>query len=196
MILDSAKNIYGRIGFVNEQITIDQSVVDEFKQFARIDNSFENSIISNILLGSIQACEKYLGRALFEKRISYSINKLCEEIELPYPPLRSVESLSIRQEDGTLSEIPSTNYYVVKERIPGSVVLKESVADVSLSAKTSIDPFVIEYICGYGEWCDIPDAIRHAIFVWANDGYQNRVIQPEPPIEVSTLLSLYTIVRI
>lgn len=197
MILESEKTMYGKVGFKYETLMIDQSVIGEFKLFARIDNSFENAMIEQIILGAIQACEKYLGRALFTKRLTYNLNKLCEEIELPYPPLVSVDSISVRQEDGTLVEIPTTDYYTIKERIPGSVVIKDTISGLTLTAKTSVDPFVVKYTCGYGDdWCSIPDAIRHAIFVWANDGYQNRVIQPEPPIEVKTLLSLHTIERI
>ena len=189
--------MHGKIGFITEAIMIDQGIIDEFKQFARIDNVSENMMLEQIILASIQACEKYLGRALFEKKITYNLNKLEEEIELPYPPLMSVESISVRQEDGTLVAIPETDYYVIAERIPGSVVMKSTITSLSLTAKTTVDPFVIEYTCGYGDaWASIPDAIRHAIFVWANDGYQNRVIQPEPPIEVKSLLSLYTIERL
>jgi uncharacterized phiE125 gp8 family phage protein len=196
MIREIEPQIKSSIGFIDNDVPfVDSVFVDEFKSFARIDNNAENASIQSILAATFQACEKYLGRMLISRRMYYGINAIERETELPYPPLQTVESISIRQEDGTLEAIDTAEYFVITERIPGSIVFKQ---DYSLPvALVDVEPFVIKYTAGYGDnACDIPDAIKHAILVWANDGYQNRVIQAEPPIEIKSLLSLYMVERI
>ena len=183
------------IGFIDNDVPfVDSVFIDEFKTFARIDNSAEQSSIQAILVASFQAAEKYLGRMLTTRRVYYGLDQMSREIELPYPPLQAVEGVYVREEDGSLTAVDAADYYVIAERIPGSVVFNQS---ASLPVAVSdVEPFVIKFTAGYGDdICDIPDAIKHAILVWANDGYQNRVVQPEPPVEVKSLLSLYMVER-
>lgn len=191
MIRETATDMRKNIGFIDaDPSVIDDAFINEFKTFARIDNSVENGSIQMIVAAAFQAAEKYLGRMLLTRRLYAGLNKVEREIELPYPPLQSVEGFYIRGEDGTLTAVSASDYYVITERIPGSIVFPTTVA-LPLAA-SGVEPFVVKYTAGYGDnVCDIPDAIQHAILVWANDGYQNRVIQPEPPVEVKSLLSLY-----
>lgn len=196
MIRDTDEKLKTSFSYIDNEVPfVDSTLVDEFKQFARIDNNAENTSLQTILATAFQACEKYLGRALITRRMQYGINVLSREVDLPYPPLQSVDGVYIRQEDGSLEAIPTTDYYALTERIPGSVVFVQTKA--LPVAESEADPFVIKYTAGYGDnLCDIPDAIRQAIIVWANDIYQNRVVQPEPPIEVKPLLMLYSVERI
>ena len=196
MIRETEKNIKSSIGFIDEAVPfIDSTFVNEFKEFARIDNSAEDVSLQSIIASAVQAAEKYLGRMLTTRRVYYGFNKMSREIELPYPPLQTVEGVYVREEDGTLTAVTTDDYYANIERIPGSVVFMQTATlPVALS---DVEPFVIKYTAGYSDnVCDLPDAIKHAILVWANDGYQNRVIQPEPPIEVKSLLSLYSVERL
>ena len=182
---------------IQTEPTVEPVSVDEFKTFARIDNDDEETAISNLLVATRQATEKYLGRALLEQTIYYNLDEWEERrIELPYPSLLSVTGVYLRNEDGTFTEYDSDNYYVVSDGIPGSIVIKTG---STMPDNTHVDyaKYQIRYKAGYGDAAvDVPEAIKQAILVWANNGYANRVISPEPPIEVRQALSLYRVERL
>lgn len=195
MILIPKEQLATNTHVIESDYTISDDIVQEFKTFARIDSASEDESIRALISACVQACEKYTGRALMEQTIDYCFNTFGKLIELPYPPLQSVVSFSVRDADGDLSVVDSAGYYVLKERIPGAVALK---AGTSITISDSVvDPYVIRFVAGYSDdFTGIPESIKQSVFVWANDAYQNRVVQPEPPSEVKLMLSLYMVERI
>lgn len=177
--------------------TVEPVTVDEFKLFARIDTTEEDSVISLMLVAVREAAEKYLGRALLNQTIYYTLDKWPgRSVELPYPPLVSVDGVYLLKEDGSYTEYSAENYFVVTEGIPGSIQLKPGSVTPS---NTDVDfaGYQIRYTAGYGTTAaDVPSAIRQAILVWATNAYENRVVMPQPPIEVRSSLSLYRCERI
>ena len=173
--------------------------VSEFKLFARIDHDDEDAALSLMIEAVTDAAEQYLGRALIEQSITYTLDEWPgREVELPYPPLISVTGIFLRGSDGTFPVTPyaASNYFVVTEGIPGSIVLRTG-ATAPTNADVEAAGYQIRYKAGYGdEATDVPAAIRQALLVWTNNAYENRVVTVEPPVEVRSALSLYRVERL
>lgn len=177
--------------------TVEPVSVAEFKTFARLDHDDEDAALTLMLQAVREATEKYLGRALLEQTIYYTMDKWeGSEIELPYPPLLEVEGVFTRESDGTWTEYDAGNYFVVTEGIPGSIVLK--VGAVAPDApEVDAAGYQIRYTAGYGDAAeDVPSAIRQAILGWATVAYNTRAVTIEPPPEVRSMLSLYRVERL
>ena len=177
--------------------TVEPVSVAEFKTFARLDHSDEDAALTLMLQAVREAAEKYLGRALLEQTIYYTMDKWeGSEIELPYPPLLTVEGVYTRESDGTWTEYDSGNYFVGTEGIPGSIVLiVGAVAPDAPEVDTA--GYQIRYTAGYGDAAaDVPAAIRQAILGWATVAYATRAVTIDPPPEVRSMLSLYRVERL
>jgi len=173
--------------------------VTEFKLFARIDHDDEDAALALMISAVTDAAERYLGRALIEQSITYTVdNWPGREVELPYPPLLSVTGIYLRKSDGTwdTTAYAATNYYVITEGIPGSIALVTGATEPT-NGDCDSGRFQIRYKAGYGdEATDVPAAIRQALLVWANNAYENRVVTITPPEEVRSALSLYRVERV
>lgn len=191
MILDN-RNFVKKIS-ISTKVPPDKLpvAVDEFKVFARIDTTREDVYLTSLLTGVTEVCEKYLGRALITRELLLSTNEIHQHsIELPYPILKEIVSIETRDSKGNHSVVPSGKYISIVDEIPARVVF-QSIPDALEGGN-----YLIRYTCGYGdEPSDVPEAIKQSILTWANMAYENRVIQPDPPIEVRSSLSLYTVER-
>lgn len=177
--------------------TVEPVTVSAFKTFARLDHDDEDAVLTLMLVAVREAAEKYLGRALLEQTIYYTFDRWeGDEVELPYPPLLTVEGVYTRESDGTWTEYDADNYYVVTEGIPGSIVLKVGATPPS-AVNAPAAGFQVRYTAGYGDTAeDVPSAIRQALLTWANVAYATRAVTVEPPPEARQLLSLYRVERL
>ena len=172
--------------------------LEEFKLFARIENSSEDVALQSMLDGVTDAAIAYLGRCLINQKVTYrfSFFENPDSIELPYPPLQEVEGIFYWKAaaDTVMTAWSSDNYILMKEGIPGSIIFKPSV--IFPEAVYDQYGFAVKYTAGYGATrASVPAAIKEAIKIWANTAYANRVISVEPPPEVRSSLSLFQVVR-
>jgi uncharacterized phiE125 gp8 family phage protein len=177
--------------------TVEPVTLAEFKTFARLDHDDEDAALTLLLQAVREAAESYLGRALLEQTLYYTMDKWPgAEVELPYPPLITVEGVYTRESDGTWTLYDADNYFVVTEGIPGSLVLKTSATPPS-APNVAAAGYQIRYTAGYGDTAsDVPAAIRQAILTWATAAYATRAVTVEPPPEVRSSLSLYRVERL
>lgn len=179
-----------------EQPAIEPITVNELKLFARIDGDEEDLLLESFLKTARELTEFYLRRKLITQKIKAIMDFWpAEQVELPYPPLISVEEIRVYEEDGTSEVINTSEYYIITESAPGKIVLK---TEVTMPTTTrTVGAYQIKYTCGYGSAAsDIPNAIKNAIKMWATVMYEKRAWTDEPPIEVQTALRLYKIMRI
>lgn len=173
--------------------------VSEFKLFARIDHDDEDAALALMIAAVTDAAERYLGRALIEQTIYYTLdNWPGREVELPYPPLISVTGIHLRKADGTWDATPydAANYYAITEGIPGSIALRSGAVE-PINVDADYGRYQIRYKAGYGDEADeVPAAIRQALLIWANNAYENRAVTIVPPDEVRSSLSLYRVERL
>lgn len=183
----------------NWQVTtnpvIEPVTLTELKDFAKIEYDEEDILLEGFIQSARIATEEYIGRALIQQTITMKMDYWPGTVlELPRPPLMSITKIATLDEDDAESIYNSDNYYIIKEAIPGKLVLKRSVA-IPVNTDRNYGGFLIEYKAGYGVTGDkVPKSIRDAIVLWAAVLQSTRVIDPKnPPPEARGLLDLFKI---
>lgn len=198
MLIPKKRDKYGnRVWKVSTVPTVEPVSVDELKTFARIDGTSEDYLLERFIEATRGATEIYLGRSLIEQSITLKMDWWPgEKIELPRPPLISITQVVTLDEDDAETEYDSDYYYVITEAEPGLICLRQG---VTWPENTDRDygGYEIQYKAGYGSGSqDVPELIRQGILMWATQVYENRMITPEPPLEVKCLIDLYKMPRI
>ena len=175
--------------------TLEPVTVSELKTFARIDNDSEDTLLGQFITAARVGAERYLGRALIEQSIIYSLDYWpANRISLPRPPLISVTEVRTLDEDDTETVYASSNYYKILES--AELVIRQSATQPENTSR-DVGGFQIEYKAGYGdEASDVPEGIRQAISLWAASIYETRIVSEKPPPEAVPLLQPYRIMPI
>jgi len=182
-----------RVWKVTAEPIVEPITVSELKDFAHIDGSAENVILAGFISSVRIATEEYLGRALLQQTIRMLMDFWPSTvIELPHPPLISVDSVFTIDEDDVETTYSSDNYYSITESTPGKLVLKKSVT-FPINTNRNHGGFGITFKAGYGtDIFDIPSPIRGGIMLWAATVYATRVLDSKnPPPEAKAQLDLF-----
>jgi len=182
---------------VTTQPTIEPVTVDQTKLFARITTTIEDDLIEGFITAARYAAEEYLGRAFISQTITTVLDFWPGQIiEMPRPPLISVDGIYIVDEDDTETEYDSDYYYLNTTAEPGQIIIKR---DYTQPTNTGRDygRFIIRSKHGYGTiGTDVPMHFREGIMLWAAVIYATRTLDPKvPPPEVRSKFDLYRSVR-
>ena len=186
-----------RIWKVTTEPDIEPITIDEIKEFARIDGTEEDTLISGFIVAARMNCEAFLGRALIEQTITMKMDFWAGEvIKLPRPPLISITAVETLDESDMATEYSSDNYYIITESIPGQLVIKRGVT-FPFNSDRDHGGYQIRFKAGYGDSRnDVPKAIREGLKLWATDIYENRVVRSEPPPEAKSQLNFFRVIKI
>lgn len=179
-----------RVWRVTTGPAVEPVTLSEFKTFAKIDTDDEDAVLEGFISAVRIATEEYIGRALIRQTIRMLMDYWPDTVvELPRPPLISVDRVFVIDEDDVETVYGSDNYYVVTEATPGKLVLKKSAA-IPVNTDRDHGGFGITFKAGYGpDASDVPRAIRIGIALWAAVVYSTRVLDSKnpPPAARSTL---------
>jgi uncharacterized phiE125 gp8 family phage protein len=157
----------------------------ELADWLKVDN-YQDPKFLFALESATQSVISYLGRALLEQEytiqfqnypgkgtITGGLDRLRlvpdEWIDLPYPPLISVEEVRIEREDGEVEVIDPMDYRIDLISQPGRITFKRR-----YPAMNEGDFLSIDYIAGYGDKAqDVPFGIRQAIIIAAAYAYEH-----------------------
>ena len=132
--------------------------------------------IEGLILAVRMDVEKYLNRALITQTWKYYLDDFPDEyfIELPMPPLRSVESVKYTDSGGTVTPmVDGTDYLVDTISLKGRILLPYSKSWPSI-IPYPMNAVEIEFICGYGDPENIPQPIKNAMLLQIASLYDNR----------------------
>ncbi len=177
---------------------IEPVTLEELKFFARIDTTYDDSILTNFIQSARESMENLLGRALIEQTISLQMDFWPSvDIELPRPPLISIDKVVVLDEDDAETTYSASNYYIITNSTPGKIILKKDVTPPNTSDRY-YGGHLIQYKAGYGdEAADIPRAIRDGILMWAAIMYEKRVIDTKNiPSDIANNLRIYKVPKI
>jgi uncharacterized phiE125 gp8 family phage protein len=147
----------------------------EAKAHLRLDTSTDDAYVSALITAARERVELFLRRALVTQTIECTLDGFpAGEIDLPRPPLQSIEWIKYVDTAGVLQTLPSGNYV--------SDVSSNEIARVALAwnrfwpiTRSSINAVVIRFVAGYGDDAeDVPHAIRHGILIEIANLYENR----------------------
>ena len=164
---------------------VEPITLDQFKLFARIDGTYEDTNLELLLSTAVIGVEDYLKKALIERTFVLSMDWWPEPLQLPYPPLLSIVEVRTLDEESIKTVYSSDSYFVrTNNNGPGEIIIKNGVTPpVNTSRFTG--GYEVEYKAGYGgDPLDVPASIRHGILLLATFCYENRV-----PILTGTIMT-------
>lgn len=135
--------------------------VQAFKDEHRVTHSVEDDRIEDAIKDAfswIDGPKGYLNRAVLTQTWKGVIDAFDDEIEIPLPPLQSVDQIRYRDEDGTWTVLATTVYGVDSYGLFGRVYLKTGQSWPDLYE----DPGSVEitFTAGWGAGSDVIEKAR------------------------------------
>ena len=182
-----------RVWRVTVEPTVEPVTLDEFKLFAKIETDAKDTALRGFISAARIATEEYLGLALVQQTIRMLMDFWPGiTVELPKPPLISVDDVFTIDEDDTETSYSSSNYYYITQSMPGKLVLKQSVT-FPINTDRNYGGFGITFKAGYGaDPSDVPRSIRDGITLWAATIDATGVLDSKnPPPKAKEMLDLF-----
>lgn len=175
--------------------TSEPLTLDEAKEHLRVDGTDEDMLISSLILAAREYCENYLNKALITQTRELWLDDWPDEDYIKLKgPLVSVTSIKYYDTDDTETTFASTYYFVDTKSKPGRVGLNYS----EIWPTTTLRPFngvVVRYVCGYGDFDDVPQIVKNAMLLIIGHLFENREASidkalSEIPLGVKSLLGI------
>lgn len=167
----------------------------ELKQHCRIDTDDDDDLMIDYIRAAREFCETYQARSYVTQTITAKLDRFCNEITLPAPPLISVTSVSYTDTAGDSQTVSSSVYDVDTTSEPGRITIAYNQTwptDVRLVTNA----ITIVYQAGYGAPSEVPDRMKQAIKFLAAHYYEHRepvvmgVLPRNVPRAMNSLLSM------
>lgn len=163
--------------------SVEPVTLAETKAQLRLDTDVEDTYVSALITAARERVELFLRRALITQTYEYTIDRFpvnafliytTSFLDLPRPPLQSVEWIRYINTAGSQQTLPPETYVVdASSNEMGRVALAWN--QFWPITRWSINSVVIRFVAGYGDKAeDIPQAIRHGILIEISNLYENR----------------------
>jgi uncharacterized phiE125 gp8 family phage protein len=193
--------------------------VDDVRNYLRLDDDVEETLIVSLIVAARNWAENYTGRAFITRTVSQYLdgfievdNRLWEGwrtgpntvnyqnfIELAAAPVISVTHVKYFTDDNTENTWAASNYHIDTIRTPSRIALRDGGSFPS--DLRSVNGLKIVFEAGYGASpVNVPDAIKMAMmqyctFMYEHRGDFERFPPPQPPKLLTQLLQPYQIMR-
>ena len=193
--------------------------VDDVRNYLRLDDDVEETLIISLITASRQWAENYTGRALITRTVNQfqdshyylkgympegfytgiDVNIVDNYIDLAMTPISSFTHVKAINDAGTETTWASSNYYIDYVREVPRLVLRDGGSFPSDLRSTN--GLKLVYDAGYGTSpINIPDAIKMAMmqyctFLYEHRGDFERFPSPQPPKLLTQLLTPFQIMR-
>lgn len=174
--------------------------LEEAKNHLRVEHSFDDALITSLIVAAREWAEGFLNRALITQTRVLTISRWpVDPLRLPGGVIQSVESITYVDSDGQTGTVDAANYYLSAS---GDLVRSyggDWPSTVTLRGPESIS---IRYVCGYGAAADVSVKIRQAMLLLIGHWYEHREgvvvgsINTVAKLGVETLLSFERLVPV
>lgn len=149
----------------------------EMKEFLKVDILITNddTLIDNLVKGAMIEFEEYARIALLTQTWNLYLDKIGQKIELPRPPLQTVEHFYWYDENYAQTEMTAALYItrILSAAEPGYILRKPAVSWEVYTVNG--DGIKVEFTAGYGDAAtDVPQDIVEAIKSIVAWRYENR----------------------
>lgn len=169
---------------------------DEARLHLRVDTGDEDALITTLITAARMRAEWYTGRALMTQSWVLWRDSLPAAgiIEIPLPPLNSVQSVTLYGEDDTARVLSTALYRVDVTSVPGRVAWKNTFSPTA--SLRPINAIAVNFTAGYGNAAAVPAAVRQAILCIVADLYQHRGDEDDiVGLQAQSLLAPYRVLR-
>jgi uncharacterized phiE125 gp8 family phage protein len=171
--------------------------LEEAKNYLKIDTADDDVLISILISAAERLVEKYTGRTLLTRDFIFKLDDPSWEILIPHSPLQSVSKIEIVDDNGVVTEVAASNYYVdIDQDQQGRVRLRSGCV---WPYHRGFASFVISGKAGYGDSPDdIPLPLKTAIMTTLALIYEKRgaISEKEVLEAISTLCWPYKVMRL
>lgn len=155
-----------------EHLIVDDDFTDDDAYIARLIDAMTAKVESETESRFVtQTWDWYLDR--FPSR---------DYMEVPYPPLQSVTSITYLDEQGSTQTFANTDYIVDPYSPIGRIALGEGYSWPG--TQSVINAVTVKFVCGYGAAAVVPEGLKHALKLYLSLLYENR-----EPIVTGTIVS-------
>jgi uncharacterized phiE125 gp8 family phage protein len=162
----------------------------EAKAWLRVESGDdEDTLIAALIAAARARAEWHTGRAFVTQSWTLWLDRAAPCIEIPLPPLRSVESVTAYAPDGGASVLDAGDYTVD----PAAARLLLHAVPFDLRA---INALAVAFTAGYGDAQDVPAPIVQAILQILASLYEHRGGDAAPtPDTALALLAPYRMIQ-
>lgn len=174
--------------------TFEPVTLTDVLKFLRIDTDDDDGTFSFMISNCRAILEKGLRMALCQQTLqsvlefdlppsaplSGWLDHTSGKIEIPYPPLTTVNTVSIETQPGIFTVLDPSTYYTDLESTPGMVWIQATAFQTLVIPEWTVwtEPFFprieVNYTCGYATAKAIPNQHKQALLELIAYKYQNR----------------------
>lgn len=180
--------------------SVEPLTLAEAKAHCRVDVADDDALITSLIVAARQVAEHLTARALVTQQWRLTLDAFPDAaIDLPLPPLASVESVKYRDAAGVLQTLDAAAYTVHTSALVGQVA--PAYGQTWPSARDQREAVVIDFTAGYGNAAAVPQAIKQWLLLSIGGWYSRRdALDLAQPFELprgmwDLLLDPYRIVR-
>ena len=188
---------------VTTQPAVEPVTLDELRQFIKIDDRTEDSLVIALGKAARLGAERYIGRAFIKQTITLTMDYWPgQRLRLMLGPMLSVApgvdcTIQTLDESNNVTVYDPNSYYIGPNTDYPEIMLKLGVTPPFNSFRFQ-QGYQVIYQAGFGATADlVPHSIKEAIKLWAAFMYEQRVYQADKPTdEAMVMLDPNTIPRI
>lgn len=174
----------------------------EARAHLRATATDEDALIQAWIIAARRRAESITWRALCTQTWDWFLDAFpCsgEALEVPFPPLQSVTSISYVDDAGATQVLATSEYQVDSKAQPGRIA--EAYSKTWPSTRVQMNAVTVRFVAGYGLADKVPWEIRAAMLLMVGHFYEHREdvsvgnIVNVMPRSADDLLAPYRIVR-
>ena len=147
---------------------------DDVKIYTRVGHSVEDALIDSWISAGRKLAEDYQHRAYVSQVWQMTFDSFPGKcIEIPQPPLISLDSVKVYDEDGAETTVADSEYFVDLTSEIGRICFVSNFSWPSVTLRP-LNGLVIEFTAGYGASTDVPDSVKNAIYIYCAHMFENR----------------------
>lgn len=158
--------------------------LEEMKAWLKLEIDDDDSVITSLITASRQHCENELNKSLVSQTLLATFDGFSVVLDLPFPPIESIEEVLYFDVDGEEQELEADSYWFSKG-IPARIEAKERFP----ATQSRPDSVSVEYITAGDCTENIKTAIRMLVAHWYTHraAAEDRTVS-EVPLAVKTIL--------
>ena len=166
--------------------------LQDAKDHCKVDGAEDDALLRSYIVAARSYVETATDRTLPQTTYQLTLDKFCDEIKIPKPPLISVSSITYIDANGTTQTLSASVYFVDTTTPQGRIVLKPGQSWPALGS--AVYPVTITFVAGY-TISNVPEAAKHAIRLMVSHFNSNRDAVTEGsmtqlPLAVDSLLGV------
>lgn len=152
--------------------TVEPVSLAEAKEHLRVTHALDDALIAALITAARQVAENELGRALMTQTWQKTLDQFPASIELPYPPVQAIQSVTYLDDSGALTLLAPASYTLDERSEPGWLV--PAYGYEWPTTLDSVNAVTITYTAGYADAAAVPAAIKAWINLHVGHLYENR----------------------